>query len=66
MNVNQSTNETNPIPERRMQLDLRNKVEGYLVAGWYIIDRDPLTLRRGRYLTEFDNGVVNTREIPDG
>ncbi|KAE8546120.1 hypothetical protein [Marinobacter nauticus] len=67
MNVNQSTSEVQAMPERRMQLQLRDKVEGYLVAGWYVINRDPLTLRRGRYITIFDdNGVTSTREVTNG
>lgn len=48
-------------PERRLQLALRDIVEKRQAAGWRIVTRVPLQMRRGRaVLTQLASGALTT------
>lgn len=48
----------------RMQLDLRQAVQGYVKDGYEITSREPLTLIRGRHMRYLENGVLKESMIP--
>ncbi len=46
-------------PMRRARASLRYTIDSYLVKGWEIVSRNPLTLKLGRGRIQLVNGVLN-------
>jgi hypothetical protein len=56
-NVTRANTEKPDMTNRRLQIDLRNAVTRLLGMG-YEIDRDRMTLTRGRSVVEYGRGIL--------
>ena len=46
------------VGEKRISYSKRDLVDRYLQNGWEIISRNPVTLKRGRMVKFFRNGIL--------